>query len=157
MKTRFIVACVVGVLLAASTGVGFWMLNGSKAELADTKAALTDAQVDLASAEAELTSTIAALNSSKAENTGLNETLTVTRARMELINGVFVPVMKGELDGMTENELGAWFLGWQGGIEDVGDPILEEKWQVFLDSDFSDAAATSFFLYLFESTAEALD
>ena len=48
MKTWLIVVSVIAVLLAASTGFGFWMLSDIKAELAYTEA-------ELASTEAELT------------------------------------------------------------------------------------------------------
>ena len=61
MKTWLVVVSVVAVLLAASTGVGFWMLSDTKAELADTKAELTSTETELADTEAELTSTKAEL------------------------------------------------------------------------------------------------
>ena len=55
MKTWLVIVSVVTVLLAASTGVGFWMLMDAKAELADTRAELTDIKADLTDTEAELT------------------------------------------------------------------------------------------------------
>ena len=55
MKTWLIMISVVVVLLATSTGVGFWMLTDAKAELADTRAELADIKADLADTEAELT------------------------------------------------------------------------------------------------------
>ncbi len=143
MKTWLIVVSIIAVLLAASTGVGFWMLSDTKAELTDTKAELADT-------EAELTST-------EAENAALNETLEEAKARMEIIEGIFVPALTGELDEMTENEAVDWFLEWRDQIMAIGDPTLEARFQAFIDSNFSDAALTSFFVYLLESTAEALE
>ena len=54
MKTWLVVVSVVAVLLAASTGVGFWMLSDTKAELADTKAELVSTEAELVSTETEL-------------------------------------------------------------------------------------------------------
>jgi len=56
MKTQFVIVSVVAVLLAASTGVGFWMWSDTKADLADTKAELTDTKAELTDTEAELAS-----------------------------------------------------------------------------------------------------
>ena len=47
MKTWLIIISVVVVLLAASTGVGFWMLMDVKADLTDTEAELTITQAKL--------------------------------------------------------------------------------------------------------------
>ena len=149
MKTWLVVISVVAVLLAISTGVGFWMLTDTKAELADTKA-------ELVSTEAELTSTKAELTSTEAENAALNETLEEAKARMEIIEGIFVPAFTGELDEMTEAEAMAWFLEWRDQIMAIGDPVLTAKFEFLMDT-FSDAALESFFVYLFESTAEALE
>jgi len=149
MKTWLIVVSVVAVLLAASTGVGFWMLSDTKAELADTKA-------ELVSTEAELTSTEAELTSTEAENAALKETLEETKARMEIIEGIFVPSFTGELDEMTEAEAMAWILEWRDQIMAIGDPVLTAKFEFFMDT-VSDAAFVSFFVYLFESTIETLE
>ena len=73
MKTWLIVVSVVAVLLAASTGVGFWMWSETKAELASTEAELASTEAELASTEAELTSTEAELTSTEAELTGIKE------------------------------------------------------------------------------------
>jgi septal ring factor EnvC (AmiA/AmiB activator) len=150
MKTWLVIVSVVAVLLAASTGVGFWMLSDTKAELTSTKTELADTEAELASTEAELTST-------EAENADLNETLMEAKARWELIEGIFIPALTGELDEMTEAELVARFLEWRDQIMAIGDPTLEALFQEFIDSDISDEAAFNFFVYLFESMAEALE
>ena len=61
MKTWLVIVSVVAVLLAASTGVGFWMLSDTKTEMADTEAELASTEAELASTEAELTSVRAEL------------------------------------------------------------------------------------------------
>ena len=150
MKTLLIVVSVVAVLLAASTGVGFWMLSDTKAEMANTEA-------ELASTGAELTSTEAELASTEAENVALNETLEEAKARMEIIDGIFVPVLTGETDEMTEVEIAAWFLEWRDQIMAIGDPALETVFQACIDSPFVGTACFDFFVYLFESMTEALE
>jgi len=67
MKTWLVIASVVAVLLAASTGVGFWMVSGTNAELTSTLAELTSTQAELTSTQAELTDTEAELEDTKAE------------------------------------------------------------------------------------------
>ena len=57
MKIWLIIVSVVVVLLAASTGVGFWMLTDAKAELSDAMTELTDAKAELADAMTEMTVT----------------------------------------------------------------------------------------------------
>ena len=150
MKTWLVVVSVVAVLLAASTGVGFWMLSNTKAELTSTKTELADTDAELLSTEAELAST-------EAELAEIDETLEEAKARWELIEGVFLPALTGEFYEMTEAEAGAWLLEWQGQIIAIGDPTLEAQFQEFIDSDFSDEAAFDLFVYLFESMAEALE
>ena len=57
MKTWLIIVSVVVVLLAASTGVGFWMLTDAKAELSDTRVEVTAIRAELTGTKAELTET----------------------------------------------------------------------------------------------------
>ena len=55
MKTWLVIVSVVAVLLAASIGVGFWLLMDTRAELTDTKIELANIKTELAVAEARLT------------------------------------------------------------------------------------------------------
>jgi hypothetical protein len=57
MKTWLIILSVAVVLLAAGTGVGFWMLIDAMAEPTDIGAELTDIKADLTNIETELTGT----------------------------------------------------------------------------------------------------
>ena len=61
MKTQLVVVSVVAALLAASTGVGFWMWSDTKAELTSTQTELANTEAELADTEAELTSVEAEL------------------------------------------------------------------------------------------------
>jgi len=67
MKTWLVIVSVVAVLLAAATGVGFWMSSNTKAELADTKVELADTKAELADTEAELADTETELADTEAE------------------------------------------------------------------------------------------
>ena len=65
MKTGLVIVSVVAVLLAVSTGVGFWMLSDTEAELADTGTELADIEAELSDTEAELSDTEAELSDIK--------------------------------------------------------------------------------------------
>ena len=54
MKTWLIIVSVVVVLLAASAGVGFWMLTDAKADLASTQDKLADIEAELAEIQEKL-------------------------------------------------------------------------------------------------------
>ena len=54
MKTWLIILSVVAVLLAASTGVAFWMSMEAKAELTDIKADLMDTRAELTETQERL-------------------------------------------------------------------------------------------------------
>jgi len=69
MKTWLIVVSVVAVLLAASTGVGFWMWNSTEADLSDTVAELMSSEAELTSTKAELTGTQAELAACREDST----------------------------------------------------------------------------------------
>jgi len=47
MKTWLVIISVVAVLLAASTGVGFWTLTSTQADLSGTKAELAEIKANL--------------------------------------------------------------------------------------------------------------
>ncbi len=61
MKTGLVIVSVVAVLLAVSTGLGYWMLSDTNAELDSTMAELTDTEAELTETKTELTSTKAEL------------------------------------------------------------------------------------------------
>ena len=78
------------------------------------------------------------------------------KARVEILNAVFIPAMTGELDGMTDAESVAYFLKWRDKIMDVGDATLTVKFELMIET-FSDEALLPFFVYLLESTADGLE
>ena len=65
MKTSLIIASIVAVLLAASTGAGFWLWSDVRAELTSTEAELASTEADLAVTEADLAVTEAELSELK--------------------------------------------------------------------------------------------
>ena len=79
----------------------------------------------------------------------LQEKLDQTSERIEVINGLFVPIMQG-----NEPEV-SYFFQWRDKIIAVGDPMLTEMFNEMMDEQ-SDEKLSEFFVYLFESTAEAL-
>ena len=73
MKTQPVIVSVVAALLAASTGVGFWMWSDTKAELTSTQTELANTEAELANTEAELANTEAELTSVEAELAEIEE------------------------------------------------------------------------------------
>ena len=72
---------------------------------------------------------------------------------MEVINALLIPAMKGE-----EQALGMeFFFEWRDQIKAIEDTTLSAKLDAVIDSEGSDWAVESFFVYLFESTAKALE
>lgn len=78
-----------------------------------------------------------------------DEKLDQTSLRIEVINGLFVPIMKGDVPDTS------YFFQWRDKIVTVGDPVLTDMFNEMMDEQ-SDEKLTEFFVYLFESTAEAL-
>jgi septal ring factor EnvC (AmiA/AmiB activator) len=87
----------------------------------------------------------------------LEEKIKQAKAQAEVINGLFVPALTGELDIMTEEEAINYFLDWRDKVEASGDPTLKEMFQELIDSGFADDQMMDFFLYLFESIPDTLE
>ena len=111
---------------------------------------------DLAAAQTQIQSLQGDLSAKESELQAAKGKLEQGKARVEIINAIFVPAMTGELDRMTEGEAINFFFEWRDKIKDVGDPALTAKFEAMMQT-FSDEALLSFFVYLLESTADALE
>ena len=78
------------------------------------------------------------------------------KARIEVLNAIFIPAITGELDGMTEAEALAYFLKWRDKVNTIGDAVLTTHFEAII-SELSDEASIAFFLYLLESIPEVLE
>ena len=119
-------------------------------DLAAVQTQIQSLQSDLAAKETELSTKESELETTR-------EKLEQGKARIEILNAVFIPAITGELDRMTEAEAVNYFFEWRDKIKDVGDPALTAKFQALIDSGFSDEALNAFFIYLLESIPTALE
>jgi outer membrane murein-binding lipoprotein Lpp len=138
-----VMALVLVALLAVSCGVSqdeYDKLNG---ELTAVKAQIQTLQADLTKKEAELTTAL--------------DKMARAKELVDVVNGIFLPAMKGELNDMTELESINYFLSWRDQINAIDDPVLELKFQAIVDSGGTDDSMFAFFVYLFESIPGALE
>ena len=112
---------------------------------------------DLAAAQTQIQSLQDELSAKESELEAADGKLEEGKARVEILNAVFIPAITGELDEMTETEAVNYFLEWRDKVNAIGDPALTAKFEALIDSGFSDEAFTSFFVYLLESIPEVLE
>ena len=117
---------------------------------------LAAAQTQIQSLQGELSTKETELSAKETELEAAEEKLEQGKARIEILNAIFIPAMTGELDRMTEMEALNFFLEWRDKIKDMGDPVLIVKFEAMMET-FSDEALLSFFVYILESTADALE
>ncbi len=91
------------------------------------------------------------------ELVSLEQKMTQAKALAEVLRGLFVPALTGELEKISENESMRYFLEWRDKVEASGDPIARDKFEALAESGFPDEQMTAFFLYLFEALPERLE
>ena len=96
------------------------------------------------------------LTAAQGQIQSLQEQLAQGKARVEILNAIFIPSITGELFLMTEAESIAFFLEWRDSVITIGDHELTSKFEAMI-STFSDQALTEFFVYLLESAYDALE
>ncbi len=79
------------------------------------------------------------------------------KALAEVVSGLFVPALTGELEQISENESMRYFLEWRDKVEASGDPLVQDKFETLIESRFPDEQMRDFFLYLFEVLLERLE
>jgi hypothetical protein len=85
-----------------------------------------------------------------------NDKLALAQSEIEIINTIFIPAFKGELDNVTETESMNLFLSMRDKVNAVGDSELTAKFQAIIDSIGSDEATLAFFIYLMEDISRTL-
>ncbi len=86
----------------------------------------------------------------------LTKIISSAKAKSDIISGLFVPSITGEIDDFSNSQSVAMFLEWTEKIEESGDPILKEKYQDLLNSGFDEDKLSIFFIYIFKSMSEDL-
>lgn len=160
MKRWLMVAMVVLLVListvtACAPKVSQEEYDGVVAELSTSQDEIQSLQGELSTTKAELSIVEAELAIASDEVVITNRKLAQGRARLEVLNLVFIPALTGEMDYLTEAESVSLFLTWSNQVQGVGDPELTAKFDSMISSA-SDAAVLSFFVYLMESTAKEL-
>lgn len=169
MKTKIhvmgIMIFLIPLMLANCTaGVSQEEYDQVNSELATAQAQVDSLESDLSTAQEEIETlesdyeeVQSDLQDSQDKIEALEEKIKQAKAQAEVINGLFVPALTGELDTMTEEEAINYFLDWRDKVEATGDPTLKEKFQGLIDSGFADDQMLDFFLYLFESIPNTLE
>ncbi|MFC1847634.1 hypothetical protein ACFLW5_02340, partial [Chloroflexota bacterium] len=107
-----------------------------QAELSAKGSELKTAQSSLSTKESQLQTAEAKLNDDK--------------AKIEILNDLFIPTFTGEIYTMTELEAINWFLGWRDKVIAIRDPNLTQKFETLMYA-FSEEAIIDFILYLLRS------
>ena len=133
MKTWLIIVSVVAVLLAASTGVGFWMLMEAKAELTDMKADLTDIRAELIGTQEKLEDNFGNWQETELPWSGYAEKEPEDWWEQETSEGKY-PWCEGIEETISDLELRVedleWPVGQAGSVSDLEQRIEELEWTV---------------------------
>ena len=93
----------------------------------------------------------------RGELASLEQKMAQAKALAEVLRGLFVPALTGELEQISEDESMSYFLEWRNKVQASGDPVAQEKFEALVESGFPDEQMTDFFLYLFETLPERLE
>ena len=112
---------------------------------------------ELSAAQSQVETLQSDLESAQSRIALLEEKMAWARAQAEIISGLFVPALTGELNEMTAAESTRFFLQWRDQVEASGDVLLKDKFQALMDAEFANEGIMDFFLYLFENLPETLE
>lgn len=153
---------VLFLLPSCAAGVSQEELERASSELAAAQAEIQSLQSELSAKESELAAAQTEIQSLQSESSAkeseveaIKDKLEQGKARVEILNVIFIPAVKGELDKMTEAEIMNLFFECRDKIKDIDDPTLSTKFEAMIGASGAEAM-NSFFLYLVESTADAL-
>ena len=140
-------------LVAAQTEISGLQseLSAKEGEFQTMLSQLSDKESQLRTVQSQLSDKESELQSVQSQLEATMEKLEQGKAKMEVINGIWLPIMKGESPGGID-----YFFEWRDQIIAVGDPVLTENFNEMLDTR-SDEDLAKFFVHLFESMAESLE
>ena len=93
----------------------------------------------------------------QSELASLERKMARAKALAEVVSGLFVPALTGELEQISENESMRYFQEWRDKVEASEDPLAQDKFETLIESRFPDEQMRDFFLYLFEVLLERLE
>ena len=160
MKKAIVTGMVLVLLLfllpsCTAGGVSQEEYDRVSSDLAAAQTQIQSLQGELSAKESEVEATKTELEAIKGEFEVIEEKLEQGKARVEILNAIFIPAITGELEKKTEMETMNLFLEWRDKIKDIGDPALNTKFEAILETP-GDEAMNSFFIYLLESISKAL-
>lgn len=133
MKTWLVIVSVVVVLLAASTGVGFWMFMDAKAELTDIKAELMDTKAELTGTQEKLEDNFGYWQETELPWSGYSAKVPIPQWQEEASEGKY-PWCEGIEETIRDLELRVedleWPVGQAGSISDIELRVEELEWTV---------------------------
>jgi ABC-type transport system involved in Fe-S cluster assembly fused permease/ATPase subunit len=155
MKKKYIVfglalILVLPFLVSCSSGISQETYNKVNGDL-------TNALVQVQKLQGDITSAQAQTQKLQSDLTTAQDKMKLAKSKIEIINAIFLPALKGEFDNMTEAQILNLFFGWRDKVVGIGDAALTAKFQAIIDSNGGDAETLAFFLYLFESLPKTLD
>jgi hypothetical protein len=89
---------------------------------------------ELVSAQTQIETLKSDLEAAQDKIDSLQLKMKQAKAQAEIISGLFVPALTGELKELSEGESINFFLGWWGKVEASEDAVLKEKFQALIDS-----------------------
>jgi len=105
---------------------------------------------------ANLTAAQTQMRSLQAEKLDLQKKIDEGKARVEILNALLLPFLRGEGAAMTEMQSLNLFLDFRDKIKALGDPVLSAKFEAILADPDTEQASRSFYLYLLESITKTL-
>ena len=149
MKFLTIVLALLITLTAAGCAPGI-----SQGEYDKVVSDLSAAQSQIQALQRDYDKVKSDLAEAEAEVQALEERMLRANTAAEIVNALFVPVIKGE-----EGEIDpiSFLFEWRDRVEATGDAAMKEKFQAVLDSQGGQEELMDFFLYLFESIPKTLE
>lgn len=154
---------ILTILFLASCGVSqdkFDKLNGdlavAQAQTQAAQSALSAKESELQAEKAKNQSLQGDLALKEKELQAANDKIKSAKTMIEVLNGIFIPTMTGEIYDMTAAESIKFILKWSDQVKAVGDPTLTAKFEAMLSNFDSEAAPLAFFKYLLESLPKTL-
>jgi len=111
------------------------------------------ALAELQSVKAELQSVKGELSTAKSSIQDYEQKVAKVRIEAEMINGVFVPVLKGTEGTIDPTD---FLFKLRDNVEGLNDAVLKEKFDAVMDSEGGSEELNDFFLYLFEDIPKTL-
>jgi len=131
-------------------------LAAAQTETQSLQGKLSTKESELAAAQAKIQSLETKIQSLERQREAANQKLKRGKAKVEILNGVLMPALSGELDEMTSIEAVSYLLEWVNDVYDSGDATLIAKFEAIIGSGSTSEETMVLFLSLLQDTPESL-